>query len=166
MGIVYPNKLKQVIVSMYHSEHEIKILQEEVTRCKNILLENMSKESNELFAKCYEGEDLVNIKASYSERVNIDYDIAKIKERLDKDVYKTIINKDYVITDYAAVVKLLKANGVNPKEFLKHVRVLESINRKKLADQYDVGEITMRDLKNCYEVRTSKNVKLSGSIEE
>lgn len=92
------------------------------------------------------------VKVANVKRKKIDFDIPKLKQKLDKDVLKQILVKKYVIRDFDGLKKYLKSCGVDPKKFVKFLDVSEEVNQKMIDQLSEVGEITMEDLKGCYTV--------------
>lgn len=87
---------------------------------------------------------------------SITFDVKKLKERLDKEIFNEIVNKEYVINDFQGLVKYLKRCGVDPKKFKTFIDVTETVNTKKLDELGSLGEISEEDIDGCYEV-TEKN---------
>ena len=87
---------------------------------------------------------------------SITFDVKKLKERLDKEIFNEIVNKEYAINDFQGLVKYLKRCGVDPKKFKTFIDVTETVNTKKLDELGSLGEISEEDIDGCYEV-TEKN---------
>jgi len=92
----------------------------------------------------------------------INWDIDKLQEKVDKNLLKQFIDKTYTISDYDGLIEYLKSCGVNPKKFAEYLSVDKKVNKKKLDQLSDMGDITMDDLADCYKVEVkSEYVKIS-----
>lgn len=83
----------------------------------------------------------------------ITYDVNMLKTKLDKEVFNEVVNKTYMINDYAGMVKYLKSLGASPSDFKKFIEVEKTVDDKKLDQLSELGEITLEDLKGCYSVK-------------
>ena len=48
----------------------------------------------------------------------------------------------------------LKECGVDPKVFKTFITVQKEVNKKSLEQMYELGEVTLEDIKGCYDVET------------
>lgn len=74
----------------------------------------------------------------------------KLKEKLDKAVYKRIINRRYEIADYEGLVKYLKSCGVDPKVFKSFINVIDTVDTKKIDNMSKLGYIPAERIAGCY----------------
>ena len=133
------------------------------TKIKNFMYSNGCDKFDFKFR--YKGqEDLFSMKVNNVKQKRVIFDVQKLKEKLDKSVLKIIINKQYQINDFMGLVEYLKSCGVNPVKFKKFIDVIESPNCEEIERLGDIGELTMDDLKGCYEVRESEGyIKITES---
>lgn len=82
----------------------------------------------------------------------ITFNVDKLKERLERDIFNKIVIKEYRIVDFNGLVKYLKSCGVDPKKFKKFIEVTETVDNNKLNELGNLGEISEEDIKGCYEV--------------
>jgi predicted transcriptional regulator len=61
----------------------------------------------------------------------------------------------------ASLSKMLKAAGVDAKEFKKYIGVETSVNSSALQQLYSVGDITKQQLKGCYTAKIVKSIRIS-----
>ncbi len=87
---------------------------------------------------------------------SVTFDVKKLKEKLDREIFNEVVNKEYVINDFQGLVKYLKKCGVDPKKFKTFIDVTETVNTKRLDELGSLGEISEEDIDGCYEV-TEKN---------
>lgn len=97
---------------------------------------------------------------------SLTYDIPKLKKKLDKELINEIIDKTYTITDMDAMILLLKKAGVKPSEFKKLITVSEKVNNSKIQQAYSVGDISLNDIKDAYEVKVSKTLQIRKTGED
>lgn len=95
-----------------------------------------------------------------SERCTIKYDVDKLKERFDDDVFIEMTKRSYTIKDINKMVSLMKDSGVKAKDFKSLLDVSISPNNAAIKQLYDVGEITMDQLKGTFEAKISKTIKI------
>lgn len=95
-----------------------------------------------------------------SERCTIKYDIEKLKQRLDDEVFSEVTKRTYTITDINAMIELMKDAGVKAKDFKALLDVKISPDNSMIRTLYDAGEITMKQLKGTYTATISKTIKI------
>lgn len=98
--------------------------------------------------------------------VNITYDIAKLKKKLDKGLFDEIVDRTYTVTNIDALIALLKKAGIKPKEFKPLIHVTETVNNAKLQQAYSVGEVTVADIADAYDARISKSLMIKRKASE
>lgn len=96
-----------------------------------------------------------------SERVTIKYDIEKLKQKLNDELFMEVTDRTYVITDINEMIKLMKDAGVRAKDFKALIDTKISVDREALKKLYEVGEISMKMLKGAYTATISKSIKIT-----
>ena len=92
----------------------------------------------------------------------IEFDVEALEEKVDKELLNEFLDKKYVIINMQGLIKYLKSCGVNPKKFKKFIEVEKTVNKQKLDELSELGEITLDDLKGCYEIKESEGyIKIS-----
>lgn len=86
------------------------------------------------------------------EPCKIIWDTNKLKQKLDKDIYETVVDRQITITDYAGMVELLKRHKVNPKEFKQLIHVKETVLQEEIDNCAEMGWVDMKQLKGAYKV--------------
>ena len=81
----------------------------------------------------------------------------KMEERMDKELFNEVVEKTYTITDMEGLIHYLKSCGVNPKKFKSFISVEKKVKTDIIKQMDELGEITMEDVKGCYEVRESES---------
>lgn len=113
------------------------------------------------FAVEAEDENDISLTAKKIERVTVNYDATKLKEKLPADVFTAIVVKQFVINDFTGLVNMLKAAGVSPAEFKKFVTVNQSIDKAEVKRLYGSGDITKADIKGCYTASVTKSISIT-----
>ena len=103
----------------------------------------------------------VKVVCKKSERANIKYDVDKLKERLDKELFIEVTKRSYTITDIDAMIKLVKAAGVKAKDFKQFIESKVSADSQAIMRLYDAGELTMDTLKGTFTATITKSIKIS-----
>lgn len=80
------------------------------------------------------------------------FDVEKLEEKLEKDLFNEIIDKKYEITDINGLINYLKSCGVSPKKFKSFINTVKTVNKDKMNQLSELGDITERDIKGCYTV--------------
>lgn len=93
-------------------------------------------------------------------KVSVEYDIPKLEEKLDKQVLKEFIEKNYVIQDWSGFIKLLKSHGVSKAELRPFLYVDKKVNKEKLEALYEKGSLSLEALEGCYTAKVVKSVAL------
>lgn len=96
-----------------------------------------------------------------TERANIKYDVEKLKQKLDNELFMEVTKRSYYITDIDAMIKLMKDNDVRARDFKALIDAKVTVDREALKQLYDAKEITMSDLKGTYSATISKSIKIS-----
>ena len=81
------------------------------------------------------------------------WDLGKLKKKLEKDVYKDVVDKTYIVNDMQGLISYLKSCGVDPKKFKKFIDVSEELNEERLDRCCEVGVIRRRDVAGCYDIK-------------
>lgn len=80
------------------------------------------------------------------------WNTSKLKEKLNKDVFNEVVERQYTINDIEGLTEYLKSCGVNPKIFKSFIDVKENVNQKMIDDLGNQGVINTKSLKGCFEI--------------
>lgn len=86
-------------------------------------------------------------------QVKVEFNINKLNKILTKEQRKKVIQKHYQVNNWPGLLRLLKDSGVDWKQFLKYVDVLETVNEKQLEQLVDIGELNSDEVKECSRAR-------------
>ena len=92
------------------------------------------------------------------ERINIIYNIYKLREKLDKNIFKKVTNRRYYVKDLDGLVELMKQAGIKPKDFKKYVDADISVDKSQIKKLYEAGEISISDLEGCFHATITKYI--------
>ena len=96
-----------------------------------------------------------------SERVTVKYDVDKLKEKLDDELFVEVTNRSYIIKDIDEMIKLMKDAGVRARDFKALIDAKISADTQAIKRLYDAGEISMKTLKGTYTATISKSIKIT-----
>lgn len=86
----------------------------------------------------------------------IEFDVGALEQKLDKELLNEFLVKEYFVSNMDGLIKYLKSCGVNPKKFKKFIDVRKQVDKKKLDELSELGEITLKDLEGCYTIKESE----------
>lgn len=100
------------------------------------------------------------ITARVYENIKLDYFPDKLKEKLDPELFNEVTSKTYTISDFNGLVELLKEHGITPKQFKKYITVTTNVDKERIKQLYDVGDITQKMLNGCYSAKLVKSIRI------
>ena len=100
------------------------------------------------------------------ERVNITYDIEKLKSKVDNELFLEITKRSYIIKDINKMIEMVKDAGVKAKDFKALIEADVKVDNQAIKRLYDAGEITMKQLKGAYTAKISKSIKITEEVGE
>lgn len=96
-----------------------------------------------------------------TERATVKYDVDKLKEKLDDEMFIEVTNRSYQIKDIDAMIKLIRDAGVRARDFKALIEAKITPDTQAIKRLYDAGEITMKQLKGTFKATISKSIKIS-----
>lgn len=96
-----------------------------------------------------------------TERATVKYDVEKLKEKLDDEMFIEVTNRSYQIKDIDAMIKLMRDAGVRARDFKALIEAKITPDTQAIKRLYDAGEITMKQLKGTFKATISKSIKIS-----
>lgn len=157
------NKIEQIILDLKRLNDEDKNRQSEYKSKKKMYEEKIIKFLGKKNEKSYDFiQSNHKLKATFVENKKVDFNVDMIEQIIDKDLFNEIVDKTYVVSDYNGLVKYLKSIGANPKVFKEFIQCEKQINKEKLNQLSELGDISLDDLEGCYTVSvTSSYIKLT-----
>ena len=158
------NKAKLLIAKAFSMKQKIDKATAEYNKIRGSIYEFLESEkmnSMEAYTADEIGKLDEKVKATRVERVtSIKYDTEALKKKLNKELYNTVVDKVYEINNIDAFIELLKKAGIKPKEFKKHITVIENVNNGKLQQAYSIGAIDIKDIAGAYQATVSKSLQI------
>lgn len=94
----------------------------------------------------------LNYKATYVKSKKINFDAELVQKKLDKETFNEICIKEYRIIDFDGLISYLKSIGANPKEIKKYIYCDKTIDKEKVDQLGELGDLSLEDLEGCYSV--------------
>ena len=95
-----------------------------------------------------------------AERTNIEYDINKLKKKLQPHILNKFIVTQREITDWKEFCRVMRKYNVGNIELKDTIKKKEVVDQKELTKLYERGEITLDDIKGCYTASVKKSIVL------
>ena len=159
------NKIEQIILDLKKLNDEEKNHQDEYKLKKKMYEEKITKFLGKSQEKSYRFENSNRrIKATFVENKKIEFNSEMIEQIIDKELFNEMVDKTYTISDYDGLVTYLKSIGANPKIFKEFIHCEKKVNKSKLNQLSELGDISLDDLEGCYTVSTiSSYIKITES---
>lgn len=93
-------------------------------------------------------------------KANISFFIEKLAIKLDKERYRKIVNRTVTIKNLEGLIKLLKKNGIDPKEFKSYINISETPNTEAIDTMMELEELTVDELVGCYSVKFDEKINV------
>lgn len=108
-----------------------------------------------------EGTNSTVLVCKKQERVNLTYDVEKLKQKVDSELFLEITKRSYIIKDINKMIEMVKDAGVKAKDFKALIEADVKVDSQAIKRLYDVGEITMAQLKGAYTAKITKSIKIT-----
>lgn len=158
------NLIKESVRKLYEAKKEkervdafyYEVKKKEQVAISNFMFTNLPKDQNTFEVELNDGLNYytnhVKLNVTRVRRQKVIWFLDKLKKKLNKEIYKDVVKKTYIVNDMQGLVKYLKSCGVDAKKFKKFINVSEEANETKLDYLYDTGKINKKDIAGCYEV--------------
>ena len=157
------NKLNQIILDLKKLNDNEKSHQEEYKSKKKMYEEKIIKLLGKNNERSYDFiQSNRRLKATFVENKKVDFNVEMIEQIVDKDLFEEFVDKTYTISNYEGLVNYLKTLGANPKVFKEFIHCEKQINKSKLNQLSELGDISLDELEGCYSVSiTSSYIKIT-----
>jgi hypothetical protein len=154
--------IKERIAEAYRLQQQINDKSERLTKQKDKIIEKLLEHGKKKFTFASEN-DVVNgsYTASVTSRTMVKYDNEKLREVLGDDTFNEITHISVTIDNPYEFLKVMKKCGLSKKQVMKFATLSRVLDKDKLNNLYDVGDITLDKIKSCYTTSTSNSLKLS-----
>jgi hypothetical protein len=162
--------LHDQIVKKYHAQQNLKKakkMADEINSEVNSSVEEFMEQegADAVLTSFYVGTTEGKIKKTVEKSVRlmkvvrrkVIFDADALEEKLGKEFCRNFIHRQYEITDWDGMVKLLKSYGVKPKEFLPFINLIKTVDEVALTQMESLGDISKSDIEGTYEVRELSN---------
>ena len=156
--------IKQNVTRLYDAQQQKKkfdnyyneVRKKEQLIISNFMFSNLESGQNSFEIKLDEGVEHytnhVSVRVTNVRKKKIFWNLDKLKSRLSKKQYNSVVEKEYTVNDMSGLVSYLKECNVDPKKFKKFIDVSEELNDEKINNLYEMGEVDLGELKGCYEI--------------
>lgn len=148
-------KALAIKLSKLKAEKEALIELENETKAK--LLKLMDEGGDDELEFSHDGS---NYRVKSIDMKKVKYDVEKLKEKLDKKVFNSIVDKK-VSVDYEALKALFKERPSLKKVLSDYLNVSYTLSESKMNDAYKEKMLTVSDLKGCYEIDSRKQLRIT-----
>lgn len=157
--------IKDSVRKLYDAQQEKKqfdkyyeeVRKKEQIAVSNFMFTNLPKDQNSFDIELDEGANYytnhIKLRVTRVRTKKITWLLDKLKQKLNKDTYKDLVDKTYTISDMQGLIKYLKSCWVDPKKFKKYIEVEEQLNEIKLNTYYETGALDKKDIEGCYTVK-------------
>lgn len=162
--------LHDQIVRKYHAAQNLKQAKkaaDEVNSHVNAMVEEFMEQegADAVHTTFYVGEMEGKVKRTVEKSVRlmrvvrrkVFFDADALEEKLGKEFCRNFIHRQYEITDWDGMVKLLKSYGVKPSEFLPFINLVKTVDENALSQMESLGDISKSDIEGTYEVKELSN---------
>lgn len=101
----------------------------------------------------YDGFNESELVVNRIQKVSVEFNPNKLEKALGKELSKSVIVKQYEITNIDGLIAYLKECNVDPKKFKSFLSVTKSVDTNALDILEEKGEITTEQVKDCYTVK-------------
>lgn len=157
--------IKDSVRKLYDAQQEKKqfdkyyeeVRKKEQIAVSNFMFTNLPKDQNSFDIELDEGANYytnhIKLRITRVRTKKITWLLDKLKQKLNKDTYKDLVDKTYTISDMQGLIKYLKSCGVDAKKFKKYIEVEEQLNETNLNTYYETGALDKKDIEGCYTVK-------------
>lgn len=92
------------------------------------------------------------------EKVKVDYDIKKLKSKLDSKIYNEIVDNEYKIEDFDKFKKIIKEYKIPVSEVKSLISTKNTINDKAIKELYKSGDLNLQQIDGCYTAKVTKSI--------
>lgn len=155
-------KVREMMLLVESNKSKIKELEEQNKELQNKIMKKM--ESKEKKKYMFEDNDSI-LKATIVKRNNIIFNIEKLKEKLNMNMFKQVIEKQLKVDEYALEELITKDKNLK-KAIKPSIHYDYKVDEIKLYDLIANGQIEKEDIEGTYESKVIKYLKLERKYEE
>lgn len=95
-----------------------------------------------------------SIKSTRVIPTSIQWDVQKLKKRLDKSILRKVVKRVRTLVDLPGLVEYMKDLGGDPKIFWSFFETSEQVDQKEMDQASDLGYVSDEDVVGCFSVTT------------
>ena len=147
-------------------QNELSICEEEIKNAKKEIIDIMSKGKIDSFFLSDEENEEIKIKITKVKTGRVSYDIPKLKNKLNKKQKKELIKRKITIENFDEFSKVMKERGIKPNEIINLLSIEEKVDTNKLKNMYEIGEIDLVEINDCFTLSQNEYLKVKEIEEE
>ena len=152
--------MEKETVSIESTLQEIAMLKKQISNLE-AMLNNKKRFMAEYFDRTGKtSESNSDVTTFVQTKTTIEYDIAKLKEKVKPELFEIIVSKAYQVENWDEFTKLLKEHGIKGSQIKPYIRIEKSVDKKALSELYEKGEITIQELEGCYNAKVVKSIAI------
>lgn len=93
------------------------------------------------------------VKLTMVENVKVEFDAEKLEKKLGKKISHSVITKKAIIYDIDGFISYMKEIGASPKKVKSFLEIQREVDKSKIENMSEVGDIKLSDIKGCYSVK-------------
>lgn len=148
-------KIEEMITSLIDSEIEVAVSRATNDKIRKIIMdafEVFDLNSYDLVSHVENSTAYSTTKVTLVKGNKITYDVDKLKKALGKKRSQMFLSKNFTLSNVKEFKELLDEYGVPSKEVKKYITKTESVNEASIGRAYEVGELDVKEIKDCYTV--------------
>lgn len=150
-------EIKSMMLDIEKKEAEVKEIKKASDSLRKTVKDTMLENSVDCYLADDGNEKLLQALVYQSTKIN--YDLDAIKEKISKEQRK-LVTKIILIADESNLKAFLKAHPELREEVKKFVNKVELVDENKLGLAIEYGDIKLKDIEGCFDVKTTDNFKI------
>lgn len=150
------SEINEIAEQTYYLEQKVWEWNQTISKNKEKLSKKLGKKSN--FVSRVDDDTKFSITKEI--KANIKFYVEKLAKKLDKERYKRVVDRTVVVKNLDGLIKLLKKNGISPKDFKTFIEVIDEPNSESIDGLIETEELTIDELVGCYEVKFDEKVSV------
>lgn len=94
-------------------------------------------------------------------QVKLDYIVSKLKEKMRHEIFNEVTSKRIFISDITKFVTLMRKYQVPVAEFKRYIDIEYSVDKDKIRQLYQIGDIEPDELKDTFVATIIKRIVFS-----
>lgn len=165
MKVICMSKVEAMALKVVKLDSNIKNANSRITALKLELMKQMKlSKKKSIIVKLPQDESEVNVKQektlTIAERMDLSFDLDKLKEKLSKEDFEEVSVRVVSIPDIDKFKKLMKKYDVPFKELKPVLNVTESVSNFRINEMYKTGDLQLKEIEGAYSVKFSEYITI------